>query len=413
VTVALPRGLAPLRHRDFRLLAGGQLASNLGDALYAVALPWYVLSAHGGALLLGTVLAVYGVTRAIALALGGAASDRWRPWSMMMSADLVRLVAVGALAVVAAVGRPQLALLAPIAVVLGVGDGLFLPGSFSIVPALLPGEDLQAGNALSSGGTQLALLVGPAIGGAIVALFGSTPAFAIDAASFLISALTLARIRNARRVPVDALAAETDEEAPRLRSLLSTHRVMWVIFGITVAANLGSGGMSEVALPALAHGPFGSGAAGYGALIAAFSAGALIGTVLVARASAPRRPAIVASVLFGAESLFMAATPYLGGAVPAAAMLFCFGALNGFANVVTITALQRWAPPAALGRVMSFILFGSFGSFPLSVLLGGLVVHSLGPAIFFPLGAATVFITVVGAMFSSQWREFGATSIAA
>jgi MFS family permease len=134
VTVALPRGLAPLRHRDFRLLAGGQLASNIGDALYAVALPWYVLSAHGGALLLGTVLAVYGVTRGVALALGGSASDRWRPWSMMMSADLVRLVAVGALAVVADVGRPQLALLAPIAVVLGVGDGLFLPGSFSIVP---------------------------------------------------------------------------------------------------------------------------------------------------------------------------------------------------------------------------------------------------------------------------------------
>jgi hypothetical protein len=155
-------------------------------------------------------------------------------------------------------------------------------------PSLLPDDDLQAGNALSSGGTQLALLVGPAIGGVIVA-----------------------------------------------------------------------------------------------------------------------------SVLFGAESLFMAATPYLGGAVPAAAMLFCFGALNGFANVVTITALQRWAPPGALGRVMSFMLLGSFGIFPVSVLLGGLVVHTLGPGIFFPLGAATVFITVVGAMFSSQWREFGAMSVAA
>ena len=70
-----------------------------------------------------------------------------------------------------------------------------MPGSFAIVPALLPGEDLQAGNALSSGGTQLATLIGPAIGGAMVALVGPAPAFAADAASFAVSALTLAGLR--------------------------------------------------------------------------------------------------------------------------------------------------------------------------------------------------------------------------
>src|SRR6202008_423115 len=66
------RNLAPLHHRGFRLLVSGQLASNVGDAFYAVALPWYVLAEHGGALLLGTVLAAYGVPRTPLLGAGGA-----------------------------------------------------------------------------------------------------------------------------------------------------------------------------------------------------------------------------------------------------------------------------------------------------------------------------------------------------
>ena len=211
----MARGLAPLRHRGFRLLAAGQLASNFGDAFYAVALPWFVLAGHGGALLLGTVLVAYGVPRTVLLAVGGHASDRWRPWTVMLGSDAVRAVAVAALAVAAALGPARAAILVPIAVVLGAGEGLFLPGSFSIIPALLPDDDLQAGNALASGGTQLATLAGPAIGGALVAFAGPSPAFAIDAASFAVSAATLAGVRFSRRpVPVSDAAPAPAPPAP-------------------------------------------------------------------------------------------------------------------------------------------------------------------------------------------------------
>ena len=85
-----PRALAPLRQGGFRLLTIGQVTSNVGDACYAVALPWYVLAAHGGVLLLGTVLAGYGVPRTALIAVGGWASDRWRPQTVMMATDVVR-----------------------------------------------------------------------------------------------------------------------------------------------------------------------------------------------------------------------------------------------------------------------------------------------------------------------------------
>src|ERR1700734_4009953 len=151
-----PRALGPLRQRGFRLLTIGQVSSNVGDACYAVALPWYVLAAHGGVLLLGTVLAAYGVPRTALIAVGGYASDRWRPQTVMMATDAVRALAPAALAVAAA-GRPARAravVLVPIAVVIRAGEGLFLPGSFSIIPSLLSGDGLQAGNALASSGTQ-------------------------------------------------------------------------------------------------------------------------------------------------------------------------------------------------------------------------------------------------------------------
>jgi MFS family permease len=435
----VPRGLAPLRHRGFRLLVTGQLASNVGDAFYAVALPWYVLASHGGALLLATVLAAYGIPRTVLVAVGGYASDRWQPWRVMMSADAVRAVAVAGLAVAAFTGPPNPAVLIPIAVVIGAGEGLFLPGSFSIIPALLPDSDLQAGNSVAFAGTELATLAGPAIGGGIVALAGPAAAFVADAATFVISAATLAGVtvvQQARRgqpVPVpsagpaspgspgtspdEMTAATPPGEAgtptsprqlpPTLWRLIRSDRALQIILLVTLAANLGSGGLGDVALPALAHGPFHAGAAGYGGLIAAIGAGALIGTIAAGQSHRFRRPALVASAAFLIEAVFMAIVPYLGSAIPAAVALALFGGLNGFGNVLAVTAVQRWAPPELLGRLMGLVLLASFGIFPVSVILGGLVVHDFGPAPFFPAAAAALAIAVLGGLTQRTWREFG------
>jgi MFS family permease len=418
------RAFVPLRHRAFRLLAFGQLTSNVGDLFYTVALPWYVLSHHSGALLLGAVLACYGIARTVALIIGGSLSDRLAPWTVMLGADAARAALTAALVVIVATRPPSLAVLAPIAALLGLGGGLFMPGSMAIIPTLLPDEDLEAGNALSSGWSQLAILVGPAIGGVVVAAVGPATAFAVDAATYVVSALTLLGVRalqpaaaagpapaDATPGPADATPGPADPgDAPTLWRLIRAERVLRLIFAITLVANLTSGGESEVALPALAHGPFHAGAAGYGALVAAIGAGALVGTIFAGQAPRFRRPAVVASCGFMGQCAFTAAVPYLGGTVPAAVMLAGFGLLNGFSNVLTLTAFQRWARPQMLGRLMGFLMLGSLGIFPVSVLAGGLVVHALGPAVFFPLSAATVAVTVAAALCVRDWRWFGATT---
>jgi predicted MFS family arabinose efflux permease len=418
----MARSLAPLRHCGFRLLVSGQLASNVGDAFYAVALPWYVLAEHGGPLLLGTVLAAYGIPRTALLAVGGHASDRWRPWTVMMTSDAVRAFAAAALAVAAATGPARAAVLVPIAAVLGAGEGLFLPGSFAIVPELLPDAELQSGNALASGATQLATLAGPAVGGALVAVLGSAPAFAIDAATFVISAATLAGVRSAAREPVAAVrepvaAAEparggavpgTAARGLSAWQFLRSERVLQIILLVTVAANLGSAGADEVALPALVRGPLQAGAASFGSLIAAFGAGALLGTLVAGQVRRARRPAMVGSIAYLAEALFLGIVPFAGHVITVGAAIAICGVCNGFGNVVMITVFQRWVPAGLLGGLTGLLMLACFGVFPISVALGAVVVHNFGPAAFFPLAAAVLAAAILAGMSQRSWRELGA-----
>ena len=401
----------PLGVRSFRLLAGGQFTSTIGDYCYAVALPWLVLSNRGGAILLGTVLACYGVPRMVLIPVGGVLADRIGARTVMLAADAGRCVLVAVMAVLAARHTASLAALGPIAAGVGAGEGLFIPAYAAIMPSLLDGERLTAGNAISTAAIQAGSLLGPAVGGALVAAtHASTWAFGIDAVSFAVSALTLALIpRKAASGTVSDVAqgASADGgEDQGVLALLKRSRVLQVLLLVVIAANLAGGGMSDVALPSLAHARFG--AAGYGALLACFAVGGVIGTLSAARTGRLRAPIIFASIVFLGESVAIALTPYLGGEAGAAAMLFVTGAANGLGNVTALTVVQKWTPPALLGRVMGAMMLCAFGSFPLSVAISGVLVRHIGPTLFFPVAGAVLALAIVGGLTQREFREFGA-----
>ena len=410
-------GSGPLGVRSFRLLAGGQFTSTIGDYCYAVALPWLVLSNRGGAILLGTVLACYGVPRTVLIPAGGVLADKLGSRTVMLAADAARCVLVAALTVLAARHMASLAALGPIAALIGAGEGLFIPASFAIMPSLLDGDQLAAGNAISTAAVQAGSLLGPALGGALVAATGaSTWAFAIDAASFAVSALTLALIPprpasgSAAAAFTQAHGAAGDEtamdETTGALALLRRSRALQVILIVVIAANLAGGGMGEVALPSLAHAHFGAG--GYGALLACFAAGGVMGTLAAARTGGLRTPVIFASAVFFVDAAATALTPYLGGEAGAAAALFVAGAANGLGNVTFLTVLQKWTPPALLGRVMSALMLCAFGTFPLSVAITGVLVRRIGPSLFFPIAGALVAAAILGGLTQREFREFGA-----
>jgi MFS family permease len=410
------RGFAPLGYPRFRLLVGGQLASNVGNAFFAVALPWYVLRVHGGTVLLGTVLAGYGVARVATLVPGGAAADRWRPGTVMMATDSAQAVLSGLLALVALANRATLWELLPVAVAIGAANGMFTPGAFSIVPSLLPDDALQAGNAVLNGTSQLAGLVGPAIGGAVVALVGPAAAFGLDGVSFVVSVTSLAAIRSrppsaaTQVTPDNQPSPATAAQGPKATGawpLVRRERVLQVLLLVVLVANLGSGGLVGVAFPALAHGPFHIGAVGYGALLACSAAGGLVGVLAAARLGPGRRPALRACWLSLVANALLAIVPYLGGPVGAGVDMVVWATVNTLAILVLITLLQRWAPPGSRGRVMSLFLLASVGAYPVSVALAGLLVPDLGPGPFFPFTAIFTTVAVLGALTQAQFRDLG------
>lgn len=404
----------PLRGPAFRLLVAGQFTSTIGDYCYAVALPWLVLSGHGGAASLGLVLACYGIPRAALTVPGGTLADRFGPRVVMLFSDGVRCALAAVFAVLAANHVTSLAALAPVAAAGGACSALFLPASMAMMPSLVDGGQLTSANAVYTGALQVGSLLGPVLGGVVVAVAGPAVAFAADAGSYLVSAASLAlmaaMVPRARAAsPAPPPAADSAAAAPAAASvwaLLRRARVLQVILGVSVTANFALTGTTEVALPALAHARFGAG--GYGAVLTCMAVGSLAGTVIIVRVAGRARPATLLSAAFLLGAVAIAVAPFAGGLAGVAGAMLVFGVSLGFDNVLSVTLIQRWAPPGMLGRVMGVLILAGAGTFPLSAALAGLLARHLGPAPVFPIAGALLAVAILAGLTQREFRDFGA-----
>lgn len=169
---------------------------SLGDQFAFIATPWLVLKLTGDPLALGIVLALEGVPRAMFMLLGGAITDRLSPRIIMLIADIVRLVLTALMALVVFTGTVQMWMMYAFGLAFGLVAGFAIPAGNSIVPMLVEEQDLQAGNSIMMGASQLVGFVGPTVAGLLIGSYSKSPmgiglAFGIDAVSFAVSALTL------------------------------------------------------------------------------------------------------------------------------------------------------------------------------------------------------------------------------
>src|SRR5580765_4406604 len=188
--------LAPLRHRNFRLLWAGMTVSLLGDGIFLVAMAWQAYELWNAPAAL-SLLGIGMTVPMIAFLLpAGVLSDRLDRRSLMLWADLARAVVIAALAVLALTGLLTFWELLVIVACYGVGTAFFAPAFEAIVPDIVPAPDLAAANSLDQLVRPIAFrLAGPALGGALVAGFGLGTAFAVDAATFVVSAGAVSLMR--------------------------------------------------------------------------------------------------------------------------------------------------------------------------------------------------------------------------
>jgi DHA3 family tetracycline resistance protein-like MFS transporter len=388
--------LSPLRERDFALLWCGLTISLLGDGIYLVAVAWQVYDLSNTPAALALVGLAWSVGLGLFLLTGGVVSDRFDRRRVMIAADLMRAAALGVIAALSLSGSLEIWHLVVLVGVYGAGEAFFGPALGALVPDLLSGERLTQANALEQFMRQSCrLLIGPALGGLLVAAVGPGEAFVIDAITFLVSATFIALIRSASAGSHVAGSTMLTEAKAGLR-YAAGQRWLWVTLLTSSLVMLLFFGPLQVLLPYIVRNELDAGAAGYGLVLAADGLGAIVAAMVVAQRGLPRR---YLTVIFGAWALAM--LPLIGFALGTAVwQLMLFAALHGAmitVGLIVFTTLQQLlVPSAVLGRVQSLEWFASVALVPVSFALTSPVAAALGSHTTLILAGSTAATLVTG-----------------
>src|SRR2546423_4681801 len=240
---------APLRHRDFRLLWAGMTVSLVGDGIFLVAMAWQAYDLWNAPAAL-SILGVGMTIPTIAFLLpAGVLSDRLDRRLIMLSADVGRAVVIAVLAALSLAGVLTFWHLVALVALYGVGTAFFIPAFDAIVPDIVPTADLAAANALDQFIRPIALrLLGPALGGALVAALGTGAAFSVDAASFAASTVAVLAMHPPARLRSDHVESSVSAVKEGLRFV--RRRVwLWGTLLSAALAYLAFLGPAEVLLP--------------------------------------------------------------------------------------------------------------------------------------------------------------------
>ncbi|WGL51747.1 MFS transporter [Nocardioides sp. BP30] len=370
--VALERS-GVLRHREFRLLAGGSAVSSFGNAITPVALAFAVLDLGGSAAELGLVEAAFSAAEVLTTLLGGVLGDRVSRRLMMQGSSMGSASIQAVLALTLVLHHASIGGLTALGMIAGVLSALSGPASKAVTRMTVPEADLAGAVATRALLQQLAMTIGYAVGGILVAAVDAGWAIMIDAATFGVAAVCFSRLRipDLAAGPRGTVVAELGEGA---REVLR-HAWLWLLIGQALLYHFFFGGAQNVLGPIVVG--EGMGRAAWGAALAWLMVGFVVGGLICLRWR-PRRSLFIGTMLLATTALFplamaLAPTPPL---VWAGAFLHGVG-LSIF-SVFWDLAIQQNVADDKLSRVYAFDLVGSFVARPLGLALTGPVAEAVG-----------------------------------
>lgn len=405
--------------RNFRWLAAGGAVSMLGDQFTLIALPWLVLQMTGDTRVLGTVLALISVPRAVFILVGGAVVDRYSPYRVLMLSKFVNAVLLGTLAVLVLSGALTLPVVYALALGIGLASAFSIPSGTSMLPNVVRPEQLGAANSVMLGLRQLSMFLGPLLAGLLIALFGDGGggvgngtgigmAFAFDAASFALSAWTQSKIamRTGTRPAQAAALSVWASIVEGLRHIgrdaeLRTCFAYWAAVAVLIMGPL------HIALPVLASTQPGLGASALGLIVGAHGAGTLAGMVVSGSGLRLRIGTLGTTVLLVDIVIGLLFVP-MGGISAVwqgVTLMFGIGLLGGFMQVAVFTWMQRRVPHALLGRTMSLFMFIFMGLVPMASAVTGWLMRGIGLAQLFAACGIALAVLAVLALTGSPMRR--------
>ena len=371
--------VAPLRDsRDLRLLLLGNFLSGIGTQAALVALPFQVYVLTESAFLTGLLGAVELVPVTGMALLGGALADRMDRRSMLLVAQLGLAATAAALAVCAFAGSPPLVLLYVLGGLLAGLGAVNQVTRAAIVPNLVPRHHLKSALALNFGLGALARVLGPGLGGLIIAAWGVGAAYVVDAVSCLVMVAALLPLAPQPPAGAHAELGMRRSIGEGLRYVRSRQALVGTLSIDFMAMTFG---MPRVLFPVLALTVYDAGAAGTGLLYAAVSAGATVAAVTTGWLVRARR---LGRIVIGAVAVWGAAVAgagLVGSVWPAAALLAVAGAADSVSTVCRHTINQSITPDHVRGRMTSIFSLVSTSGPRLGDVEAGTVAAIAGPQV--------------------------------
>lgn len=389
-----------LTYRSFALLWSGQTISRLGDRLFQIALAWWVLDKTGSAAAVGAVFIFTSIPNVLFSLLGGVAVDRFSRGRVMLISDLLRGLFIGMVAWLAFGGTLEVWHIYVASILMGLVSAFFLPAYTAVIPEIVPSQGLPSANSLTALSHDLTGVVGPMMGASIVALGGTSSAFALDGLSFFISAACLLPLISLPRAA--AMGPATAGVLASLREGIGTvMAVPWLWITITIAGftNMTQAAPYTVAIPVLVKNHLDAGVGLLGLLYSAASAGSVLAAVWLGRYRRIHRRGplgYACLVVWGLAGVALGLPLPTVGLIASA--FFWGGGVSAF-NLIWANSVQELVPRNLMGRVASIDSLGSFILLPIGYAITGWASDWIGaPLVLVIGGALTTTMVLLGFM---------------
>ncbi|WP_207500523.1 MFS transporter [Klenkia soli] len=364
---------SPFASRGFRWFFTGRLVSLAGTSLSSVALAFAVLDAAGSATALGVVLTGHSLAMVVFLLAGGVVADRLPRRGVLVVSHLGAGLTQATVATVLLSGSFDLAAVTALSAVNGVVTGFTMPALRGIVPELVARGQLQRANSLLASTANATKVLGPTVAGVLSATAGGGWALAVDAVSYLLAALCLARVpvRPAAGAPRRSVVDDLRDGWDAFRSLTW----VWAVTLAFLVVNLVQQGVWSVLGPTIARASFGE--AAWGVILSGRAVGLLAASLLLYRVAVrrPLRAGQLCTALLALPLLLLGTAAPVGWLVAVACLA---GAGSAVAGICWETALQGHVPQRVLSRVSSYDDLGSFVAIPLGQAVAGPLALAFG-----------------------------------
>lgn len=373
--------ISPLRFRDFRLMWAGQAVSAYGNQSFDIALIWLITGLTGSTLFVGSVLTASYIPTVLLMIIGGAWADRANPRLIMLWSDVLRTVVTLVFAVLVTLGTIGIGQVIAFAVVYGLVSAFFNPAGAALTPSLIPPDKYMQANGLSRITSETATLVGPPLGGLIIAKYSVGGALLFDALTFVVSVFVLA-LMGSHRSPRPERA--NYPSGVRWGSLLGGVRFLLgepgmlalvSVFTLTNALN----DVEAVLVPVLARRELNLTAAQFALTFSCFGMGTLVGAIVTSVFGNGIRK--IALTVCGIHAVFGIVILSMGFAQNAY-FLYVSYLLMGLSfiapDIIISTLWQRIIPAEMRGRVFSVLDTLGMGLNPVGFMVAGLLGASLG-----------------------------------